>query len=67
MIVVQFAEEVRKELRALMNDLADYLARGDAISFEEYKSVSGKINGLATAERMLLDAAERLERSALDD
>jgi hypothetical protein len=66
MIVVQFAEELRKQLRAQMNDLADYLAGGGAESFEKYKSITGEIRGLAYAERMLLDAAERLERSASD-
>lgn len=61
MIVVQFAEELRKEFRARMNDVADALARGEAGSFDEYKYMTGEILGLAAAERMLLDAAKRLE------
>jgi hypothetical protein len=65
MIVVQFAEELRKQLRARMNEHADFLAGGGASSFEHYKDMSGEIRGLAIAERMLLDAAERLER--MDD
>lgn len=64
MIVVQFAEELRKEFRSRMNDVADALARGEAASFEEYKYMTGEILGLASAERMLLDAAERLEKGA---
>jgi hypothetical protein len=62
MIVVQFAEEVRKELRERMNDIADTLAGGGAESFEKYQALCGEIRGLAIAERALLDAAERLEK-----
>lgn len=64
MIVVQFAEELRKEFRSRMNDVADALARGEASSFDEYKYMTGEILGLATAERLLIDAAERLEKGA---
>lgn len=67
MIIARFAEERRLELRKRMNELADYLAGGGANSFEEYRSVCGEIRGLALSERALLDAAERLEKDALDD
>lgn len=66
MIVVQFAEEIRKDIRVQMNELADYLAGGGAESLEQYKALTGEIRGLAFAERILLDAAERLERIAND-
>jgi hypothetical protein len=62
MIVVQFAAEVRKEIRARMNELADALSTGAATSYEHYQGLVGEIRGLAIAERALLDAAERLER-----
>jgi len=62
MIVVQFAAEIRKELRAQMNERADALATGAARSFDHYQNMVGEITGLAIAERLLLDAAERLEK-----
>lgn len=67
MIVSRFAEEVRAELRRRMNDLADFLAGGEAGTFENYKSVCGEIRGLAFAESVLLAAAQRLEGDALND
>ena len=67
MIVVQFAAEIRKELRAQMNERADALATGAARSFDHYQNMVGEITGLAIAERLLLDAAERLERGQPND
>ena len=58
MIVAQFAAELRKEYRERMNEVTDALARGEC--------TSGEIRGLALAERMLIDAAERLERTAME-
>lgn len=55
-------EHVRKELRKDMNDKADFLAGGGAQSFEQYQHVCGVIQGLALAERHILDLAERLKR-----
>jgi hypothetical protein len=46
-----------------MNELADHLAGGGATSFENYKDICGEIRGLAIAERMFLDAAEKLEKT----
>lgn len=66
MILTQFAEELRKELRDRMNDIADTLAGGGATSFEAYKDLTGEIRGLAVAERALLDMAKRIEEGALE-
>ncbi len=66
MIVAQFAAELRKEYRERMNEVTDALARGECTSFDVYKDLSGEIRGLALAERMLIDAAERLERTAME-
>jgi len=63
MLVARFAEEIRKELRTRMNDIADTLAGGGASSFEQYQGLCGEIRGLAIAERALLDAAERMEKT----
>lgn len=45
-----------------MNDRADDLAMGAASSFDEYQKMVGVIEGLATAERELLDMMEKLQR-----
>ena len=44
-----------------MNELADYLAAGGCKDFLEYKHTTGKIEGLAVAERILLDLMEAAE------
>jgi hypothetical protein len=67
MIAVAFAAEIRKEIRALMNERADSLATGVARSYDHYQNMVGEITGLAIAERLLLDAAERLERGIDND
>ena len=56
-----FHEENRRQIRTLMNELADYLAAGGCKDFLEYKHTTGKIEGLAVAERILLDLMEAAE------
>jgi len=55
----------RKILRELMNERADDLAMGGAASFDEYRMMVGVIEGLAVAERELLDLMEK-QRKAED-
>ena len=47
-------------LRDSMNEAADHLATGGAKNYEEYCNIVGKIEGLAFAERELLNLVERL-------
>jgi hypothetical protein len=54
---------LQEKLRNDMNDLADHMAGGGCKSFEEYQKVVGIIEGLARAERELLDLAEAQERA----
>lgn len=42
-----------------MNDYADTVAGGSAQDFAEYKRLCGVIEGLALAERELLDIAQK--------
>ena len=42
-----------------MNERADDLAMGGAQSFDAYQKIVGVIEGLATAERELLDLMEK--------
>lgn len=54
-------KDVHKRIRAEMNDLADLLAQGGVQDFPEYRKVCGLIEGLARAERYLLDLADKLK------
>ena len=51
---------LRKKLRDQMNELADHLAVGSAKDMEEYRKVCGIIEGLAWAEREIIDIEEKL-------
>tara|TARA_R110002020_G_scaffold439927_1_gene650508 strand:- start:192 stop:380 length:189 start_codon:yes stop_codon:yes gene_type:complete len=52
---------LKKKIRDQMNELADYLAIGSAKDFEEYRKVCGTIEGLAWAEREVIDIEDRLK------
>jgi len=60
-MIDQFAAVLRKKIRDDMNNYADDLASGQCRSFEEYQKLCGVIQGLATAERYLIDLAEKVE------
>lgn len=53
--VHSFAETVRSILRKYMNEQTDNVALGGAQSFEDYNRLVGQIEGLAIAERELLN------------
>ena len=55
------AQYLRKMLRERMNEVTDNLATGSASNFPEYRHDVGVIEGLAWAERELLDLIERIE------
>jgi len=52
-------DRLRRRLRDMMNDYADTISTGGAQDFAEYKRLCGVIEGLALAERELLDVAQR--------
>jgi hypothetical protein len=52
---------VRKQIRQVMNDLADHIAGGGCANIEEYRFCCGKIEGLAVAEREILDIEQRMQ------
>lgn len=52
---------VRKQIRQAMNDLADHIAGGGCANIEEYRFCCGKIEGLAVAEREILDIEHRMQ------
>ena len=52
---------VQKRLREYMNEGADHLATGGAKDFAEYQRMVGRIDGIALAERELLDLVQDKE------
>jgi len=54
---------VRKKISKTMDEISDNIARGGCASFEEYKRMTGVIQGLALAERELLDLLEKYQES----
>ena len=59
--IINFANELRDQLRRYMNDITDSLATGSAKTFEQYQRHVGQIEGLAIAERELLNLAKQDE------
>mgnify|MGYP003147036453 FL=1 len=51
---------LRKKLRQQMNEIADLLSIGSAKNMEEYRKMCGIIEGLAWAEREVIDLEDRL-------
>ncbi len=62
-MIQDFARVLRDKLRTDMNNYADDLAGGSCRSFDEYQKLGGVIQGLAIAERHLIDLAEKVEKS----
>jgi hypothetical protein len=60
-MIEEFARVLREQIRTDMNNYADDLAAGACRSFEEYQKLVGVIQGLALAERYLLDLAKKAE------
>ena len=53
---------LRKKLRDRMNDIADAVSTGACSNFEDYRRMCGVFEGLAHAERDLLDLKDQFER-----
>jgi hypothetical protein len=62
-MIQDFARVLRDKIRTDMHNYADDLAGGACRTFDEYQKLCGVIQGLATAERHLLDLAEKVEKS----
>ena len=56
--VKSFEEQIRKRLRDHLNNSADDLATGGATDYADYRFRVGVIQGLAIAEREILDLIE---------
>ena len=62
-MIEDFARVLREKLRTDMNNYADDCAGGACRNFDEYQKLCGIIQGLALAERYLLDLAQKVEKS----
>ena len=62
-MIQDFARVLREKLRTDMNNYADDLAGGACRTFDEYQKLCGVIQGLALAERYVLDLAEKVEKA----
>jgi len=51
---------VKKKLREQMNEIADSVSLGSAKNMEDYRKMCGIIEGLAWAEREILDIEDKL-------
>ena len=56
-----FARVLREQIRTDMNNYADDLSGGACRNFEEYQKLCGIIQGLAIAERYLIDLATKVK------
>lgn len=62
-MIKEFARVLREQIRNDMNNYADDCAGGMCRSFDEYQKLCGVIQGLAIAERHLIDLAEKVEKN----
>ena len=62
-MISEFARVLREKLRTDMNNYADDCAGGACRNFDEYQKLCGIIQGLALAERYLLDLAQKVEET----
>ena len=60
-MIQDFARVLREQIRNDMNNYADDLAGGSCRTFDEYQKLCGVIQGLAIAERYILDLAKKVE------
>ena len=64
--MVDVFDLLRQKFRTEMNNYTDDLATGNCRSFEEYQKLCGVIQGLAIAERHVLDLKDKLENDPDD-
>lgn len=60
-MIAEFTRVIREQLREDMNNYTDDMANGVCQSFEQYQKLCGVIQGLAIAERYVIDLAKKVE------
>lgn len=66
-MIDDFASALRKKLRDDMNNYTDDVATGMCGDFAAYQKLCGLIQGLALAERHLLDLVDAIRKGEEDD
>ena len=61
-MIHEFARVLRYQIRKDLNNYADDLASGQCRTFDEYQKLCGVIQGLAIAERYVIDLAEKVDK-----
>ena len=56
---LSLSEFMKKRLRNIMNQHADHISTGACKDYSDYQKMAGIIEGLALAERELLDWVEK--------
>lgn len=62
-MIQDFARVLREQIRTDMNNYTDDLANGVCQSYEQYQKLCGIIQGLALAERYILDLVANVEKA----
>ena len=62
-MIQDFARVLRDQIRTDMNNYADDLAGGVCQDFAQYQKLCGVIQGLAVAERYIIDLAAKVEKA----
>ena len=62
-----FASVLREKLRKDMNNYADDVATGACVDFASYQKLCGVIQGLALAERHIIDLVEAIRKGEEDE
>jgi len=53
-------EDIRREIRVVMNEVTDSVIANGCTSFDDYKLQVGRVEGLAIAERIVLDMRKKI-------
>ena len=62
-MIQDFARVLREQIRKDLNNYADDLAGGICQDFNQYQKLCGVIQGLAQAERYIIDLAAKVEKA----
>lgn len=66
-MIKEFAEVLRKKLHEEISNYTGDLERGQPASYDEYKKLVGRIEGLRIAEKSLMELVKRVETDDDDD
>jgi hypothetical protein len=62
-MIAEFARVLREQIRKDLNNYADDLASGVCQNYDQYQKLCGVIQGLAQAERYIIDLADKVEKA----